>query len=145
MQFTDLFSKRVLVVEDDYLQASDVALALEEQGSEVIGPYPGLESSLRNLEATTVDLAVLDIRLGSCELVYDVADKLDQARIPFVFTSGGNPNDIPDRFSSVRCLLKPFSLGQLAAELALLVAEGKERCDGNFPHGMPRAPTVRGK
>ncbi|MBB3320449.1 DNA-binding response OmpR family regulator [Rhizobium sp. BK181] len=122
MNFIDLVGKRVLVVEDDYLQASNVTFALEDQGSEVIGPFPDLESSLLSLEARNIDVAVLDIHLGS-DLVYPVADRLDQARVPFVFATAGNESGIPDRFCGVRRLLKPFSLEELAVELAILVAE----------------------
>ena len=124
MNFIDLVGKHVLVVEDDYLQANNITLALEDQGSNVIGPFPDLESSLQNLEGTIIDVAVLDIHLGN-ELVYAVADRLEQACIPFVFATGGNERSIPDRFGSVRRLLKPFSLEELAVELAILVAERK--------------------
>ena len=124
MNFIDLIGKHVLVVEDDYLQASNITLALEDQGSDVIGPFPDLESSLLNLETARIDVAVLDIHLGK-ELIYPVADRLEQARIPFVFATGANESAIPDRFSRVRRLLKPFSLEELAVELAILVADRK--------------------
>jgi hypothetical protein len=59
-----LAGKRVLVVEDDYLVAMEIARALERAGAEVIGPAPTVEAALDALEQTAPDGAILDINQG---------------------------------------------------------------------------------
>jgi len=54
-----LVGKRVLVVEDDDLQACEVILTLEGQGSEMVGPFFPV-----------------------------VAGRSDKAQIPFIFATG---------------------------------------------------------
>jgi CheY-like chemotaxis protein len=59
-----LAGKRVLVVEDDYLVAMEIARALERAGAEVIGPAPTVEAALDALEQTAPDGANLDVNQG---------------------------------------------------------------------------------
>lgn len=43
---------RVLVAEDEYLLADDIASWLERAGATVIGPLPSVERTLKSLSAT---------------------------------------------------------------------------------------------
>lgn len=122
MTFGDLLGSRILVVEDDYLQSITLALALEDQGSDVVGPCADIQSSLRALDASPIDAAILDIRLGR-DLVYDVADRLSGRNVPFMFVTGYEPGYLPDRFRNVRCLQKPIDFEAMTAALAVTLAE----------------------
>ncbi|QKK20501.1 response regulator [Rhizobium indicum] len=42
----DLTGRKVLVVEDNYLQAKTIAEALADHGAEVLGPFPEPEECL---------------------------------------------------------------------------------------------------
>ena len=55
---------RVLIVEDDFLIASDMEAALTEAGIEVAGVAASAEEALRLADAATPALAVMDIRLA---------------------------------------------------------------------------------
>ena len=83
-----LRGRRLLVVEDNYIVAADITLALEERGVEVIGPAGSVGVALKLIaEQNPIDGAVLDVDLRG-QRVYPVADALRDAGIPFVFTTG---------------------------------------------------------
>jgi DNA-binding response OmpR family regulator len=59
-----LASSRVLIVEDEYFLADDMAHALQQFGAQVVGPVPSTAKALALLADKTVDAAVLDINLN---------------------------------------------------------------------------------
>jgi DNA-binding response OmpR family regulator len=70
--------KRVLIVEDEYMIARDLALALEDAGAEVVGPAGTIQDALELIEDNDgIDGAVLDVNLHG-ERIYPVADLLSQ-------------------------------------------------------------------
>lgn len=107
----------VLIVEDEFYLADDLALALSSAGAAVLGPYGRVEDALRRLEdGTVVDLAILDIDLFG-DRVFPVADLLRARKTPFVFATGYDPEIIPDRFLDAPRAEKPMTG---AAVIALL-------------------------
>jgi CheY-like chemotaxis protein len=104
----NLHKLRVLVVEDEYVIALDLASALLELGAEVIGPVPSVEQALSVIRehADALDAAVLDINLGS-ETAYPVAEVLREQRVPFVFATGYDGWSIPDAYGDVPRCYKP--------------------------------------
>lgn len=115
---SSISGRRVLVVEDEYLIASDLASWLEEQGAEVLGPVPTVEDAIALLEVDPLpDVAVLDINLGS-EQVFPVADRLKAADVPFVFVTGYDARLIPARYDDAPRSLKPLDRGRLLRSLA---------------------------
>jgi CheY-like chemotaxis protein len=104
----DLHKLRVLVVEDEYVIALDLASALAELGAEVIGPVPSVDQALSVIRehAGELDAAVLDINLGS-ETAYPVAELLRERRVPFVFATGYDGWSIPDAYGDVPRCFKP--------------------------------------
>ncbi|MGF9567763.1 helix-turn-helix domain-containing protein [Neorhizobium sp. BT27B] len=98
---------RILIVEDDYLIASQMATNLAKEGIVVVGPSASVESALAQIaETPTIAGAVLDVKLGE-ELVFSVADELERRDIPFVFATGLEPDIIPKRHASKVVLRKP--------------------------------------
>ena len=115
---TNLKRRRVLIVEDDYFIASEVARAFQLHGAEVVGPVPTLSTAfdvMNNDQA--IELAVLDINLRG-ELVYPLAEALEDRGVPFVFATGYDASSVPDRFRHVPLLTKPADFGDIASELA---------------------------
>ncbi len=96
MKSAGLARKRVLVVEDDYLVAMDIARALERAGAEVI--------------------AILDINLGG-EMAFPVADALMARGVPFIFATGYDAQVIPLRFTHVKRCEKPMASEQICEAL----------------------------
>jgi DNA-binding response OmpR family regulator len=109
--------RRLLVVEDEYLIASDLASWLEEQDAEVLGPVPSVEDAMALLDAGPLpDAAVLDINLGD-EQVFPVADALQAADVPFVFLSGYDARVIPGNYGGVARCTKPLDRARLLRAL----------------------------
>src|SRR5215212_6827516 len=86
---TALAGKTILVVEDEYTLASELAHFLEGQGAAVVGPVGTVKGALALVErdGARLDAAVLDINLRT-ERVYPVADALIDRRVPVVFATG---------------------------------------------------------
>jgi CheY-like chemotaxis protein len=108
---------RVLIVEDEYFLAQDLADRFQNLGAEVIGPAGNLAEALRLAGRADIDGAVLDVNLRG-ERVYPVADLLRQKHTPFVFASGYGAELEPDAYSDVPRCIKPVDFATLAQALA---------------------------
>jgi CheY-like chemotaxis protein len=127
---------RLLVVEDDYLIAADLAFWLEGKGVKVLGPAASVDDALALLRTEPLpDAAILDINLGD-ERVFPVADVLRAANVPFVFLSGYDSNVIPEPYRGGRCCPKPVDRPRLLRALSAALG-------GTVTFG-PNAPTGDG-
>ncbi len=114
------------MVEDEYFIAEDVAAALRRAGAVVLGPVASEAAATAAMLATTadVDCAVLDINLQG-SLVYTLADALADRGIPFLFATGYSQETIPERFSHVPRLEKPFDVKAIVSLLPTIGAAGR--------------------
>jgi len=117
---SSLRGMRILIVEDEYLIADDVARYLRRRGAVILGPVPSIEQAERH--AGYADAAILDVKLNG-KLVFPFADELLRRGIPFVFFSGYSPEAIPERLRHVSALRKPIDRDGLF--------------DALFPSGRP--------
>ena len=109
---------RVLVVEDEYLLADELALELAEEGATVLGPVPSVARALALLETeASLDGAILDVNLGG-EPAFPVADALLDRGVPLIFTTGYDSSAIPARFARLPRCEKPINVGRVTAALA---------------------------
>jgi CheY-like chemotaxis protein len=112
----------LLIVEDEYTIASDLASWFEEAGSEIVGPAGSVRNALAlatsNLDR--LDAAVLDVNLRG-ERVFPVADVLSGAGVPFIFATGYDAHIIPEVYADVPRCEKPVGMMQLAHMLSTLV------------------------
>lgn len=112
----------VLVVEDEYFIADDMACVLESLGAKVVGPVPTRDGALAVIRSgERIDFAVLDINLQG-ETVFPVADTLAQLSIPFVFATGYDVASVPPAYRHVVRWEKPFNPKHLAKALPGLLA-----------------------
>lgn len=112
-----LCGARLLVVEDDYLIASDLAWTLENRGVEVVGPAGSVADALALIKAGDgLDGAVLDVDLGH-ERSYLIADALIARGVPFVFATGYDAWVVPDAYAGVPRCEKPYDAAALARAL----------------------------
>lgn len=119
-----LANRRVLVVEDEYFIADDMAQALVTLGAEVLGPVPTRDEALALLRsAERIDFAVLDINLQG-EPVFPVAEALTRLSIPFVFATGYGELSVPPDYKDVSRWEKPFTAQDLAKAIPTLLASG---------------------
>jgi two-component sensor histidine kinase/CheY-like chemotaxis protein len=112
-----LSGKRILVVEDDFYLASDLAAALRNAGAAVVGPFGVEERALDAVEAEPIDAAVLDINLGRGPS-FAIPRALQQGGVPCIRLTGYSPSSIPDDLVSVPIVPKPANLTQLVEKLA---------------------------
>ena len=113
-----LHGRRVLLVEDEFLIASDLVRLLRQQGAEVLGPASSVRAALDLLQgAAEPDGAVLDVNLRG-EMAFPVADALHARGVPFVFATGYTNEMIPARYASVPCCEKPFEGPEIVRALA---------------------------
>ena len=104
---TDSIRPVVLVAEDEFLVAADLAETVEVSGFAVDGPYPTLTSADDAAVAHRPDCALLDVRLADAE-VFPLADRLRDANVPIVFHSGHlTAAEIADRYPGARICTKP--------------------------------------
>jgi DNA-binding response OmpR family regulator len=117
-----LADKRVLVVEDEYIIALNLAGELADRGAVVIGPVGIVESALDAIKNTDLDGTILDINLRGKE-AFSVADALADRHVPFVFATGREISDgIPARHVNVRRFEKPTPPGVICDALEAAIA-----------------------
>jgi DNA-binding response OmpR family regulator len=131
-----LAGRRVLIVEDRYLIASDVAEQVRSLGADVAGPSPSIAHAGAILDAEPVDVALLDIDLDG-ELVYPVAEMLDARGVPFIFLTGYDREHLPQPWRTHPRLAKPLDLRELHDEL---LAAAATRGKGGKSSGRARSP-----
>jgi DNA-binding NtrC family response regulator len=111
--------RSLLLVEDEYTIAFDLAQWLEELGIKVIGPAGSVADALRLIEinADKIDGALLDINLRG-ERVDPVAEALGAMGLPFAFISGYDDAAVAARYADAQRYEKPVDRGLLAEWLA---------------------------
>ena len=85
---------KVLIVEDSYLLAQTLGDMLTDAGAQVVAIAPSVAIALKAIERSTIDVACLDIDLGS-ETSFPIADALALRGIPFVFVSACESDVVP--------------------------------------------------
>ena len=78
---------RVLVVEDEPLQAMAHQDILTDAGALVIGPFASQRDAMAALKHEVCDVAVLDFALGS-ETALDLQRRLDELGVPYIVVTG---------------------------------------------------------
>ncbi|NEX46464.1 response regulator [Pseudotabrizicola algicola] len=102
----DFQGRRVLIAEDDYFVATELANEFRAANAQVIGPCASLAEATRL--APTSQMAVLDVDLRG-QMVFPLADQMLQDGVPFVFYTGFDQPLLPPRFAEVVCINKPMA------------------------------------
>ena len=107
---------KLLLVEDNHDLAEVLSEALKLEKYDVVhaatlkGAFLALDDGYRP------DGAMLDVNVDG-RTVFDVADHLDAAGIPFFFASAARREEIPYRFAARQLLGKPYTLEGLCDAL----------------------------
>lgn len=113
--------KAVLVVEDDYAIAMDLAYLLRSAGCFVVGPAPRLYIALAVMRRRSIDAAVVDLDLRG-EAAFPLMDRLEKDAVPFIIVTGFTRHSIPDRFARYSVVSKPYLPSEVLAALAAALA-----------------------
>lgn len=113
---------RVLLVEDNFIIALDLAELVREAGAEPVGPVASVRDGVAALTSQEIHAAILDINLGEESALGLVKHLVDRA-IPYAFATGYSPDDvIPPQQATTPVLAKPYSAGDVRTLLKKLDA-----------------------
>lgn len=119
----------ILVVEDNFMIASDLSLSLRQLGVAHVDTVSNVTDALEFLDVQTPDAALLDINLGPHRQPSTaIADRLHAADVPFVIITGySDLSELRTRFAATPILRKPITEYHLGDALAWIAArrEGK--------------------
>src|SRR5262245_13566988 len=116
-----LRGRRILVIEDEYFLAEDIARELKLLGAQIVGPVGEMEHAADIVESEiALDAAIVDINLHS-EMAFPVARTLRLRRVPFVFATGYGAWAIDAEFRDVQLWEKPLDIPAMARDLGSLI------------------------
>ena len=109
MLLNDPTRRRILVVEDEYLIASEIVDAVEHSGGVALGPCASIESARRLLSRTPVppDGAVLDINLRG-DSISPLAYELAGRGVPLIYYTGYDTTAAREGLPDGLVTLKPM-------------------------------------
>ena len=107
---------RVLIVEDEYLLADDLAYALRAAGAEPVGPVATIAQAEARIAASPFDAAILDMNLRG-ETAFALAERMLADHVPSVVVSGYSEQALPASIAGMRRLEKPVNATLVVAAL----------------------------
>lgn len=108
---------RVLLVEDEAIIAMTAEDMLEELGCTTVATASSLAEAMEAAGRGGFDAALLDINLNGVDS-FPVAERLREAGIPFVFTTGYGAAGRAEGYDSVPLVTKPYQLRDLEAAMS---------------------------
>ena len=116
--FSALRHRRILVVEDEYMIAQEIADMLAAAGAEALGPVPRVSDAMQLIASEGwIDGALLDVNLND-EAVWPVVDALRAREVPIVLATGYDASVIPSAYAHLPRCEKPATGQDLARALA---------------------------
>jgi len=108
----------ILIVEDEYFLADDLANEFARRGADIIGPFSEVAKAVELLKSgSRIDAALLDINVKS-ETIFPLAHGLRQRNIPFVFTTGYDKDYVCPEFVDIPVCEKPLDIAAVLGCLA---------------------------
>jgi len=113
---------KILVVEDSFVVAMDLASQLEHCGCTVVGPEGRLRPALNAAWHEALDGAILDVNLGGVHC-FPVAGALTARKVRYIFASGYDSISVwPPEYAQAPRITKPYRFPELAELLVQHVA-----------------------
>jgi len=104
-------TKRILIVEDEFVVANGLRLVLEQAGYDVNGIARSAEEADRLIRLQRPDLVLLDIRLDGKRTGIDLAKNLKRDNIAFIYLSANSSQKVLEEAKATEpygFLVKPF-------------------------------------
>src|SRR5690242_11158195 len=100
-----LENAKVLVVEDEYFIAADIARALHEAGAHPVGPAGTVAQANALLAKEKVDAAILDLNLRG-NMAVPFVEQLSSRGVPCIIVSGYGSDSLPESIRGLPSLEK---------------------------------------
>jgi DNA-binding NtrC family response regulator len=103
--------EKILIVEDELIVAKDLEAMLEDAGYEVVGIARTVKDALEIIDRTHVQLVLLDIYLEGPQTGIDLAFRLNERNIAFVYLSANSNQralEAAERTRPYGFMVKPF-------------------------------------
>lgn len=111
-------SLRVMVVEDEFIIADEIAAILEDSGHEVVGPFGSVEQASASLrKEAKPDCAILDANLRG-QSSASLAQELQDMDVPVCLCTGYRSDHLRTLYGDVPVLEKPVNPQGLRAVIA---------------------------
>ena len=117
-----LTGRHILVAEDEYMIAAEIAAVMTEAGAEVHGPAGRVADALRLVAAESrIEGALLDVNLRG-EAIWPVVDALLARGVPVVLATGYDAGALPETYARLPRCEKPTSGRDLIRAVARALA-----------------------
>ena len=87
-----------------------------------MGPEESVETARQVLARHTVDLALLDVKLGG-ETVFPASEMLDAISVPYTFVTSHPASSLPARYHGRPLVTKPYKPKALLAVIQQILGE----------------------
>lgn len=119
---------RILICEDEYLLASDLAMQLGERGATVVGIMASIQDTLKALEDPSMyaNTAIVDVKLLD-GMAFDLVAPMLARDITVVFCTAYGSQDLPAEFAHLPSVGKPTDIEELLAVLGKVCPPPKHK------------------
>ncbi|MBT1685621.1 sigma 54-interacting transcriptional regulator [Dawidia soli] len=126
---------KVLIVEDQFIEANDLQLMLEKAGYQVTGIARSVQQALELIGQEKPSLVLLDIYLKGKLTGIDLAKQLREENIAFVYLSANSNQDVLAEAKATQpygFLVKPFREKDVLAALEIARYRHEHSLESNF-------------
>jgi response regulator NasT len=120
--------RRIVVAEDESLIRMDIVETLKDQGFDVVGEAGDGLRAIELAKELKPDLMVMDIKMPDMDGL-SAAEQIAQLRIPVVFLTAFNQQELVSRASEVGAmafLVKPFSPDDLLPAIEVAISRHQQ-------------------
>ena len=133
----------ILIVEDNFLTASEISDIVRDCGYRVAGTAARLNRGLELLDQRPVDGAIIDLNLEGTYR-FPLCAELERRKVPYCFLTGYPTSIIPPDFRDSPLLSKPADRDQIRSALFTLLKDRTEQPDRTAPQPQPVAERGNG-
>jgi DNA-binding NtrC family response regulator len=117
-----MMKKKILIIEDEFVVANALRLTLEQAGYNVTGIAASAEDADEQLQLQRPDFVLLDIQLEGKRSGIDLAKKLNEDHIAFIYLSANSSQSVLEEAKATDpygFLIKPFREKDLLVTLEI--------------------------
>lgn len=139
--------KKILIVEDEFIEATNLERMLVKAEFEVCGIARSVPNAISIIEKTTPDFVLLDISLRGEQTGIDLARLLRQQNIPFLYLSANTNKSTLEAAKATRpygFLVKPFREKDVLIMLDIALYQHNNGLE-SLMRNQPATPTIKGE